>query len=320
MALPTLDKPWNFDVNIALPTLGTADADGRRLVRAIKAKILAGGKWAVKRSSNASSVANSDLWSTDASVKCGAAGSAHSWIVFQRTDITFELLIDVAHNAVYDRGNVLISRAGFTGGTITNRPTATDENYVLGSATVLGIWHNAGTGTFSVVLHNFYSADGQVQRIVAVKANVTVMFVDLSTLKNPPTGLASPFVVGWIGQSPTFALLNDTSNGGRYFGMHGALGFSAFIATEGYTVSGTAYPVGQRQTVQNEMSSAWSMTLAAVVGYTPSVKGRHGALYDLWFGEVNKTNCTTYPADHSRQFIQFGHLILPWNSSTVLTS
>lgn len=327
MALPTPDKLWNFDVNIALPSLGSATADGRRFIRKLKTKILGGGAWAVKRSSNAVAVANSDLWSSDASVVRGSSGSPHSWIVLQRTDITLELLLDVNCDSAYDYGTVVVSRTGFTGGTISNRPAATDEVYVVGTASSYASWHAAGNSTFSVVLHSFNSTDGQVQRIVAVKANVTVLFIDLSTLKNPPSGLVTPFVVGWVPTAPTFNTINNTGGGGegRYFGLHASLPIRAYLATEGYTVAGTASAIGTLQIIQNELSAAWSMTPAAVVGYSPGTKGRHGNLYDLWFGEINKTNSTTYPDDASRQFIQFGYLILPWANPpgpgpTVLTS
>jgi hypothetical protein len=327
VALPTPDKLWNFDVNVALPSLGSADADGRRFIRKLKTKILGGGAWTVKRSSNAAAVANSDLWSSDASVIYGSSGSPHSWIVLQRTDVAFELLLDVNHGSVYNYGTVVISRSGFTGGTVSNRPTATDAVYVIGTATNYAAWHAAGSAAFSSVLHCFNSADGQVQRIVALKANVTVLFIDLSTLKNPPSGWATPFVVGWVPSAPTFSAINNSGGGseGRYFGFHGTLPIQAYLATEGYTVAGTASAIGALQIIQNELSAAWSMTPVAVVGYSPGTKGRHGNLYDLWFGEINKTNSTTYPADASRQFIQFSYLILPWANPpgpgpTVLTS
>lgn len=324
MALPTLDKAWNFDVNIALPSLGTAALDGKRFVRAIKSKILAGGAWQVRRSSNATAAANVDLWSTDAAIVATAAGVAHSWIVFRRTDITFELLIDCCGGSgYYDRGVVVISRAGFTGGTTTNRPTATDEFYSIGTALSAALWHNAGTAAFSSVLHCMYSADGEVQRIVALKAAATVMFIDLTMVKNPPSGWVTPFVVGWVNKTPTFELINDNPDDGTYVGMHGSLGFRAYLVTESY--SAAAKPLGEKLTVQNEISGEWTMAPAAVVGYTPGVKGRHGEVYDLWFGPRAVSNCTTYPADHSRLFIQFNDVILPWANPpgpgpTVLTS
>jgi hypothetical protein len=45
-------------------------------------------------------------------------------------------------------------------------------------------------------------------------------------------------------------------------------------------------------------------------------RGRHGEIADLLFGPSSASHGDTYPDDGSRQLVQFGHLVFPWDGST----
>jgi hypothetical protein len=48
-----------------------------------------------------------------------------------------------------------------------------------------------------------------------------------------------------------------------------------------------------------------------IASNTSTASGRHGVVYDLWWGINSYANGDTYPGDASRQFVQLGDLIVP---------
>ena len=110
-----------------------------------------------------------DRITTNANLVWASAGSAHSWIVLRQTGIAtnFELLLSCenAHASGTTLMIVVSPAAGFTGGTTTARPTATDE-VVLNAAAVA--W--AASAVTALRWHLQQSTDGQCTRIITCAA------------------------------------------------------------------------------------------------------------------------------------------------------
>lgn len=142
---------WYSDANYQLPDYSTADAIQRSTLWTLKAYLRqqivgatngangtapAGAAWTCVGSSDGSgsyNMSGTDLWGATynaAKLVYANAGTNHSWMVLQSpagiaTDGPYQLLMDCNTTSV---GNVRfsLSKAGFTGGSATTAPTATD--------------------------------------------------------------------------------------------------------------------------------------------------------------------------------------------------
>jgi hypothetical protein len=56
------------------------------------------------------------------------------------------------------------------------------------------------------------------------------------------------------------------------------------------------------------------------VSVTTNRRGILGQLVDMWYGSAQVTSGSTYPiaSSGSAQFVQFGHVILPWDAGNIV--
>jgi hypothetical protein len=343
VALPTLDKTWLFKVNQEFDSTASAIADYRRLIRAIKTALVtdtgwtdsANGAathlnpWTVVASSDKTTADASDLWDADSKLVWNDAGFAHSWIVLRQTEIvsghTFELCIDcrsVGHgeNTYYYNLSIAVSpAAGFdvSSPSVLNRPTASDECVLLNP----GPWLSVGSSVYDAVLHVLSSDDGQCNRIIVAIEGVTQSTWLFDAPKSPVTGWIHPAIYMCLvnATTPTYVNLNDS----RWILMRapnadgsGEKNGLCYLSTEFYNSGG----VGQIQTTVNSITSEWPMTRMGIVCTTPGIYGRHGEVYDMWFGcTTTIANGDTYPGSGTtKQFVQINQIVLPWNTTTPL--
>ena len=310
MALPTLEKTWQHNVNQSTTTSGTIYTDLKALMYKIKASLVgfASSPWTVVRSSNGVVADASDNWASAADV-IWVTGSNRSWIVLQQSGLgSTQICISCSPygSTNSDFLNLAISpSAGFTGGSITARPTATDERVILSDMS--WITFNSAVNT---VLHVMMSSTGEQTRIL-IFAGSTVRaqwFIE----KLADSSLTYP--VGIIVQAAGYTLAQFLSNP-YWFGKHGAVDFTAFTATESY---GAGYVVNVNSGAVSNISGGYPMTPLSLHSETPSAKGRAGRLVDMWAGSSSIATGSTYPvlpAD-TKEFFQFNQFVFPWNGST----
>jgi hypothetical protein len=331
MTLPVLDKTWQFNVNNVLRTTGTALGDNQKLLRAVKNAMIGFGlgAWTVRGSSDAATFGldNVDRWTTDAKLVWANAGVNHSWIVLKNTALgaNVELCLDL-RSTVPSRIDAVMSfgsafgAGGGSGGSLTARPTSTDEVVVNGGAA--GGWDYHGLGantTFDCTWHVLHSTDGQATRIFYCRyTNVCAMWANFDKVKNAPGGWAVP-AIGCLGSGdPLFSSLNDNA---YQVGRMSTGPMSLYCTSEGifgcYLVppSSTGAMLGETDYSYNDISNEWAITPVGVASQTPNARGRHGTLYDLGWGSIYRQPGDTWPNDNTRQFIQVGHLVVPWNGS-----
>jgi len=323
MALPTLTKAWQHNVNNAISALGSALADNRRLLRSIKNALVGFGNnpWTVRYSSS-SVVAGTagdgvDRWSADSDLVWAAAASARSWIVLRQTGVAtnYELLLSC--EAASGTGTTLMAvisfSAGFTGGSTTARPTATDEQILLNGANWGGAASDQAT-RWSVM----QSTDGQCTRMILCIAGVVTAYWLFEKPANPSTGWTNPSVSYMVAAAPTIGALsaqtsvlgkmrNSSTTGNVVITCEGNASFQ--IPTD--TVYGN---------IANEITGEWNMVPLGFESYTVGVRGRHGTFQDMWMGSTSIPTGDVYPNDgppSSAQFVQFGNLIFPWNGGAV---
>jgi hypothetical protein len=254
-----------------------------------------------------------DGWLTPSNLRWAYGSGARSWIVLQRTNVvgtgdTLELLlvcVSTTSGYEYNKMSVALSMTGFSGGTTTTNPTASDAYYYLTTAA----WHGLGNGVvFETVAHRMYSTNYE-QMIIPL-----LMSGDLNSLwyfgkaKNPVSGWTHPFLFA-LTLDAAFATLGGSA---KFLSYHNGGWMTLYCSTESHV----ADPSVARLTASNEISGEFLASPIGLVSETGGTRGRHGMLFDTWFTHHSLKNGTTLPADGSRQRVVFPDLLLPWDGSS----
>ena len=329
MPLPTPVKNWQYQVNQTVLTTGVSSSDFQTLWLKILNLLLGftTNPWTmVQCSDGAGTVSSSNILTTIAKFVWATQGTNHTWFVLKQTGVgsNFEVCFDLAASS---RNNAVISfspNAGFTGGTATAAPTATDEVFLVGTA------HNApaaytGTGLSSSAVtqfevHALQSTDGQCTRLVMEtysSGGYAGFFALFDKPNNPVTGTpgwANPCVGIWSVVSMTPANFNTSSSNGCKGRANGVV-MPLFLTSLGIQ---TGLPI-TRQTVQSDVSGEFPITAIGLFSATTSAKGRHGSLYDLWWVDVSVNNGDAFYSKGT-SLRAVGQILIPWNRSTPLTA
>jgi hypothetical protein len=71
---------------------------------------------------------------------------------------------------------------------------------------------------------------------------------------------------------------------------------------------------------QNDLNGQNSFSPIGLFSLTPSNKGRHGSLFDIWWGPGQYSATAAgiqYPGAINNAFTQFGPIVVPWNGTLV---
>lgn len=330
MTTPTLSKTWQFAVNQTLLALGTTNANSARLIRSIKNILKGFGShpWTCSGSSNAAGTTGAptgtgamdgvDRWTTDADVNGAGANSRHPWMVLRQTGIAtnFEICFDLNSTGSINTMTFVVSpAAGFTGGSATARPTATDEIVTITATT----WINSDDTTRQ--LHVWQSSDGQCTRVM-VWCNATTpvmmpLFWIFDKPKNPVSGWTNPSIFGTYaitaGLAITNANLTSSTSILKGLGPSGAMVLRLTGEGAGSTVQIWTASTNGAGNQANELDGTWPFYPIGIYSLTVAMKGRHGELFDLWWKSFAITDGDNIPTDLTqRKFVCFGPFILPW--------
>lgn len=310
MALPTLEKTWQHNVNQSTATSSNFLTDMQALMYKIKASLVGFGStpWTVVSSSDGTSAGAADYWLAAANCVWNYSGNAHSWIVLQQSGLSnFQACIDLN----FSSGNpnylsLFVSfAAGFTGGSTTARPTATDEISILSAAQ----WIDISNTPVDTVLHAMQSTTGENTRLyVCTQSNVRFsMFFE----KLADSGLANSTQVAYRRGMLAFSEMYNTA---YWVGKKGATTIYGYTGSEYYY---NTFVVNANSGSASDISSAYPMTPVSVHCETATARGRLGRVVDMWVGSPTFALAATYPATpDNKQFIQIGQIISPWNGST----
>lgn len=339
MALPTLAKTWQYSLRNAVVAQGTLLATGQRLLRLIKNSMKGFGTlpWVVQYSCDSVTAGAAgdlvDRWAADANLVWANPGSAHSWIVLRQTGIATNFEVCIATNSASSSPSAITiavsPSAGFTGGSTTARPTATDETVLINQAA----WGANGSVNQNYVYDVWQSTDGQCTRMMIHQGGVSAIgFWVFDKPKNPTTGWTSPSCFLALGSSSTsqiqYTLLSNSSTTTAFRSRFSGVNYSMTATGEGMQ-SGQAGILGQATAFLsvNDIDSSFIMQPIGIVSITVGMRGRQGAFFDMWWGSGTVNAGDTYPNDATKQFAQFGPgsttgaIILPWDggAAPVLT-
>ncbi len=345
MPLPELAKTWQFADNAAVSTVNrlvTADVDldavAKKLIFELK-KILTSfpsSPWTVRGSSDGTTAAamdGVDRWASAANVVGANPGTNHSWIVLRQTGVhaTFEVCIDMTDTQEFQCTTV-VSAAGFTGGSLTARPTATDEIVLINDTA----WFSTSNSNHYV--HAAQSTDGQCTRVVVWRGGTNLcLFWLFDKVKNPVPNWAIPYVAvthNSQGVAPAYAnsmdsavgayLGNLLSSGGNSVarGYHAGGSMRLAFTAEGAVQTGSlslANGIDGIGDGPNEISGEWPMYPFGLASNTSGRKGRHGAVFDLWNAPVGVADGDTLgPSSSERRFVKFGTMWFPWTGDATV--
>jgi hypothetical protein len=338
MSLPTLTKTWNTaTVNLSVVTNASGLTLGRPWARAFKERMKALPNFppTIKGSSNAvtAGMDGTDRLAADADYVWVQTSGNHSWWVFEYPQINdgaghkLQVCFDLTGNGTSSgsRWQLYASPvAGFTGGSISARPTATDEVPIVTSD-----W-----AAPSVVhrLNFICSTDGTIFHFLSVTGNLPSCW--LMVAKPFPTIDAVPAQAGgwnypWLvatscatGQSAmTAAFLYSVYGTGvnqKYYARHAATTIAFGFEPEG---GKTLLQSGGMANGPHGVSGVNPILGFGIWSNTPGVGGRYGFIPDAY--AIGDSSYAGYGAtvgadDNHRQWLVAGSMLLPWtNDATV---
>lgn len=338
MAIPSPTKTWQFKINQQLispgvtptwPSMspGVIAGDIQSVLYAIKVSLTTFGStpWTVVSSSDSASAGATDYWTAASKlVWHNNTANARSWIVLQQTGMsaTFQILIDCIMNGTGQNGAQVAmfwSAAGFTGGSTTARPTATDQVQVLTSAQYW-LRDNNSVSPLPLVLHVMQSTDGQCTRIFGCRG--TDGQPDFGWLferiKNASGSWTTPYIVmvnpgDWSNSRGYMGWLS-TSGSPRFTSKNGATNMALYATSEGFANN---FFYLQATTLQrrNQLSNEWQLFPIGVACETTGAIGHHGMFYDMWFCNYIGY-ATTFADDDSKTWWACDDLVIPWDGSS----
>ena len=328
MSLPDLENTWQFDVNNANTAGATFATSAAKLLYSIKAALVGftSNPWTVVSSSNASSYGASDLWLSENNITFTNTAANHSWIVLKQTGMAsnYQICLDCYFNntPVGIFVTIMVSpSAGFTGGGLAARPTATDEfpiDGTIGTTTPSSpyLFGQPTSGAFASVSHVMMTEAGDATRIVCCYNAVSTCYIFFEKIRSPITGVTTPFIHGQQ-SNVSFPGTNQPSLTLWYSGQSAI--FQQSATHRRVYLTGEAYNGSLVSSVSavSDINSAWLFSPVGLYCNTAGVKGRLGYISDIWWGASSGVGSgDTYPDDTTRQFVQFGNMVFPWNGTT----
>jgi hypothetical protein len=335
MGTATNTKTWVIDSNNEINT-GDASDDNATALLALKDFLVAAGG-VVRRSSDASSVSDSDLW-TDISKIVWTITGARSWIVIRLDTAVFgpslDLLIECKWGSTVYVGSLVVSITP-EGYDISTGTTSAVPSTITGTAAALEPY---GSGTYNSVFlpkttvkkiwNSAKSDDGECMRFWVMSASVCCTYIEFSKYKNPGSTLAEDdqWYACWYGNNEASA-----ANAATYVKMY--TNSEAYFC--GYIKGTSAYTLNTSGECTNANTSPAPNIYVAVpnpqdddaypllpIGLwsesnTSYAYGRHGEMFDIWWAPSNLTNGSTFPADGSKTYIELGNcIVVPWDGSS----
>lgn len=332
-SIPTPLKTYEIHANNSFVNNNSSPNDPRNDLFTVKSALIgfANVPCIVKGSSNgagAGAMDGVDRWAGTGNLNWALAGSNHSWIVLEFPRINdgaghkLQLCFDLNFSSPSANITIVVSPKGFSGGSATARPTASDE-VSLGTIVL-----PSGSGT--VRWQSIHATDGTTTHIIFSSSNVVVAWWMFSTViptidavtTGQPTGWDYPFVV-WVEaasnlSNPVMTPANIISYQPRHAGSHAGIDLGLALTIEG---GATTINSGGSGASQHAITSQYPMLPHGVWCNVVGARGRLGYIPDLWFVSTtafSQIGSTLGEDDNHRKWAVFGCLVLPWTNDTTV--
>lgn len=311
---------WQFTaLNYAIASSGNALGEHRNVLLRLKNSFIgfAQNPWTVRGSSDGSAAGMDqvDRWSTITDINFNNSGSAHSWIVLGQPGMGVGFQFLIACNLSDSWGRYISAffspNAGFTGGSTTARPTATDEVPLL----EFGAFLHASSTSYSLKAHTLMNTTGSNTRYIVYYGGNPIMFLQLEKLNPARSGVTYPFVCNWMAGNTSDRM---TANLYCIVNMVGSpVGYPTLVKPLIPGSGGSFDPI--LISLANPISGEWPVW--PILVEDSNRKSHLGTIPDLWIGSVAKTNVDGYPAaPATRVWQHYSDLILPTDGTSIQTS
>jgi len=340
VSLPTLQKSWQFSVNRTIAKVGTNwTATTADLLFQIKDALTGFGSspWTVAYSCDGTTAGTAgdgvDRWASNADVVVSnALTTAHSWMVLKQTGAgagDVQILLNASPtsggNLAYGLVFMLTISfgAGFTGGTKTSRPTASDESVLVDSRGYPGVGGAAYGDPRQCFLHCMQSTDGENTRFIVMSESTAIWLLCVETptprglsISDPVLAISGCTIIGtsWPQAGWTAQTLCTVANAVVKMPIAGTK-YDMWCTMEG-DASGLMHNRVNVGANANDLTSEWPMFPIGFACATTGARGIIGSVKDMWFGSSGVPNGDTYDAS-SLSFAQFGQVIVPWDGTSV---
>lgn len=316
--LPTLQRRWQFRVNLDPGRSGTNDGDVGAMFCLIKKTLTElDAPWKVVSSSNgyAFGLAGLDCIRDAVDVHGGQVGAPHTWVVMAAPSLPGLYCLDFDSALTTSLTVTWSPGALFKGGTTVIRPGATDEIVLASHAPWLGEWR----GFDGVPMRAHVMATDGATRIICASQNRVRSLMVFEV----PTGATS----GWI--DPSVSLVSAPrveAEAGTYDALwdgsparaQGPLGpMDLALTSEGYVAHGGEVVVLGRDHTMPSDDGYDIVPIGLWHSEVAGQRGHHGFLADTWWTSSALSSGTTFPNDGTKQFVVFGDMLFPWNGTRV---
>jgi len=319
MALPTLQKTWQFDLNrVGGAAVSQAQDYAEHLLSVKNAlKGFAILPWTVSSSSDGTTADSNDNWTVWGDLVWGT--STRSWIVLKAPGSEgYEICIDLNRFFPYRLDIVWSPSGAFGAGTITARPTAADE-IVLHSdwnwIAVDGYW-----GTTATKIQALHSEDGDATMVITYRSNYVVSLWRMEVVVDKVSGWTDGVLLRFdtsasnTASCAEFSFVADQTDN---FAQEGGTLVQPYLTYEARGTTETAVLLSPG--VPSEWDSNNPIMPMGLVANTVGYRGHMGHPSDFWWGVQARSDGDQYPDTGTlKQFTQIGDLIVPWDESTVL--
>lgn len=353
MPLPALVKTWQFNHNKLFFTSGDQLTDNREFLRWVKNTMVGfngnylgaawSSPWEVRGSSSGAGSfvacpANpadpvtqgslgvygpADLWQANGNLIWNEAAN-HSWIVLRQPGIQprYEVLFELGQNNAGYTGSLMdvyVSCVGFTGGNATTRPTATDEYWWRRStgAEIVGEEFNSSRYRMeqgplvNTVVHVLQSTDGTQFHLFLMQSGVPRAYWNFTRPANVHPSWANPnqatmVVRTTLAQAPIYGYVHE---GARSLSLVGTTPCANYYTGEALISA----LIGEYFGPPQDLDFKYPILPIGIHGESTGVRSRLGTFTDIFWGAANVQDGETYPTNLTRQFIQMGDLVVPWN-------
>jgi hypothetical protein len=311
MPLPIFEKNWQLTF---LNQFFQGSNATRDMMLGIKnaLKGFSSNPWTVMGSSNsvAAGMDGVDRWTVSTNL-VWFGGGVHSWIVLKQSGLltNFQICIDLFANNFYS-GDIYVSpTVGFSGGSTSARPTASDEVEV----TVSPSWFSATNNT-NCRAHVMQSTDGECTRIFLCQGGLVGGFWQFDKLRRPRAEVSEPFIATCYGtddivtSAPSFQNLFITAVSTMRANGISQTGKSGFT-TEAFGNQA----IGIVLLDPDDLDGSLPLMPIAAACYGSGASGRYGEIFDLWFGSSRVQNGDSYDETGNRAMSTMRDLIVPSN-------
>jgi hypothetical protein len=274
--------------------------------------------WVVVGSSDGSAAGMDavDRWTDRTKVVMGTGN--HSWVVVQQPALGsapgyLQVCIDF-NSATTTTLSVVFSRAaGFTGGSISARPTATDQVVIAEAANLFF----GDTASSSCGINCLKSTDGKVTRLFR-SVNGTLVstyryYWFMEQLNHVETYWPSDCVVGVCAMSISGVAANShifTQQGSSHAGR---------MTWEGYTSYQLSYATGISGMLRPDYGGAWPAFPCGLLVDTGVNKGKIGDFFDLWAAPETMPSYEYLAGSGGDfEFVNIGGIVQPWVGTTLI--